>query len=601
MLYFAEIENPALVVFSMVSRVTFKFPSIRKIKKRPHSRVLMECLPIVACHSAYAMHRARSKEKMLKWYEDTNLCLNREKSHFMVTEGIVLDHKISKNNIKVDKAKVDVISKLPHPTTVKGICSFLGHVSIYRRFIQDFSKKARPMTRLLEKDTPFFFFKEGVDAFQTLKRKLTEVSILIAPDWDLPFELMCDASNFAIGAENLTVDHLSRLENPHQNVLDPKEINESFLLETLNMVSSRGNSSTLWFSDFANYHAWNFIVKGMSSQQKNKFFKDVKHYFWEDPFLFKICADQFIERCVQGQEAIDILKACHYGPTRGHHGPNYTANKVFDFGFYWPTIYCDAHDLVKTCDVCQRQGNISEDLRKLRPTTDIGIFIGYAPNRKGYRIYNKRTQRFMETIHVQFDELTELIAPMHISTGLEPILLTSGQISSGLVPDLIPAAPYVPPTNKDLEILFQLMFDEYFKPSEKPPIAHQGVAAGPTIKDNPFAQTNNDPFVNVFALKPSFDESSYGDVSSAESTQVVYPHTHLGKWSKNHPLDNVIGNPSRLVSTRKQLATDALWYLYNSVLSKVKPKMLRLLWMKLAGLKLCKKKSINMIDFKHGN
>nr|GEU33882.1 reverse transcriptase domain-containing protein [Tanacetum cinerariifolium] len=112
------------------------------------------------------------------------------------------------------------------------------------------------------------------------------------------------------GAENLATDHLSRLENPHQNVLDPKEINESFPLETLNLVSTRGNSSTPW--------------------------------------------------CVHGQEAIDILKACHYRPTRGHNGPNYTAKKVFDSGFYWPTIYCDAQDLVKNYDVCQRQGKISQ-------------------------------------------------------------------------------------------------------------------------------------------------------------------------------------------------------------------------------------------------
>ncbi|GJT45286.1 reverse transcriptase domain-containing protein [Tanacetum coccineum] len=207
-----------------------------------------------------------------------------EKSHFMVKEGIVLGHKISKNGIEVDKAKVDVIAKLPHPTSVKGI----------RR------------------------------------------------------------------AENLAADHLSRLENPHQSVLDKKEINETFPLETLSMVSFRGDSSTPWFADFANYHAGNFVVKGISSQQKNKFFKDVKHYFWDDPYLFKICADQVIRRCVHGQEAIDILKACHNGPTGGHHGPNYTAKKVFDSGFYWPTIYRDAHDLVKSCDSCQRQGKISQ-------------------------------------------------------------------------------------------------------------------------------------------------------------------------------------------------------------------------------------------------
>nr|GEU97939.1 reverse transcriptase domain-containing protein [Tanacetum cinerariifolium] len=139
-------------------------------------------------------------EKMLKRCEDTNLCLNWEKSHFMVKEGIVLGHKISKEGIKVDKDKVDVITKLPHPTTVKGIRSFLGHAGFYRRFIKDFSKIARPMTCLLEKDTPFLFSKECVEAFQTLKRKLTKAPILIAPDWDMTFELMCDASDFVNGA-----------------------------------------------------------------------------------------------------------------------------------------------------------------------------------------------------------------------------------------------------------------------------------------------------------------------------------------------------------------------------------------------------------------
>nr|GFA30521.1 reverse transcriptase domain-containing protein [Tanacetum cinerariifolium] len=188
------------------------------------------------------------------------------------------------------------------------------------------------------------------------------------------------------GAENLAADHLSRLENPYENVLDPKEINETFPLETQSMVTFRGNSRASWFADFANYHAGNFIVNGMTSQQKNKFFKDVKHYFWDDPFLFKNCADQVIRRCVHDKEildilkachneptgghhganltakkeAIDILKACHNGPTGRHHGLNYTAKKVFDFGFYWPTIYRDAHDLVKSCDSCQRQGKISQ-------------------------------------------------------------------------------------------------------------------------------------------------------------------------------------------------------------------------------------------------
>nr|GEY14373.1 reverse transcriptase domain-containing protein [Tanacetum cinerariifolium] len=108
--------------------------------------------------------------------------------------------------------------------------------------------------------------------------------------------------------ENLAADYLSRLENPHKDVFENKDINENFPLETLGKISSE---STPWFADFTNFHAENFIVKGMSSQQKKKLFKDVRHYFWDDPYLIRICTDQIIRRCVHGQGANDILRACH--------------------------------------------------------------------------------------------------------------------------------------------------------------------------------------------------------------------------------------------------------------------------------------------------
>nr|GEZ18826.1 reverse transcriptase domain-containing protein [Tanacetum cinerariifolium] len=161
------------------------------------------------------------------------------------------------------------------------------------------------------------------------------------------------------GAENYAADHLSRLENSYENIFDPKEINETFPLESLNKIAHQ-DPSTPWFADFANYHAGKFIIKGMTTQQKQKFFKDARHYFWDDPYLFRTCPDQIIRRCVASQEAIDILKACHSGPTGGHYGANYIAKKVFDSGFYWPTIYKDAFELVKRCDSCQRHGKISQ-------------------------------------------------------------------------------------------------------------------------------------------------------------------------------------------------------------------------------------------------
>ncbi|GJS47932.1 retrovirus-related pol polyprotein from transposon TNT 1-94 [Tanacetum coccineum] len=258
--------------------------------------------------------------------------------------------------------------------------------------------------------------------------------------------------------------------------------------------------------------------------------------------------------------------------------------------------------------------NDSEDLGKLKAKADIGFFVGYAPNMKGYRIYNKRTRQIMETIHVTFDELTEQTAPVHSSSGPNPNLLTPGPISSGLVPNSAPAIPYVPPTNKDLELLFQPMFDEYFEtptgdhqmphvPAVPPPViltgpsvsisfdhdapsgshspsssahqsssVHHGVATEHSFEVNPFAATEHEPFVNVFAPDPNSEASSSGTLTITTPNQSTQPHEHLRKWTDSHPLDNIIGNPSRPVSTQKQLATDALWCFYNSVLSKVEPK-----------------------------
>ncbi|GJX92250.1 retrovirus-related pol polyprotein from transposon TNT 1-94 [Tanacetum coccineum] len=236
--------------------------------------------------------------------------------------------------------------------------------------------------------------------------------------------------------------------------------------------------------------------------------------------------------------------------------------------------------------------NDSEDLGKLQAKADIGIFVGYAPNRKGFRIYNKRTRRIMETIHVTFDELHQTMAPVHISSGPEPMSMTPGQFSSGLIPNQVHATNYVLPTDKDLELLFQPMFDEYFEvtrveepvpsatavnahvvppgtsvsttfaqdapstsfsPSSfgiQPPVIQHDVAVGPTIEDTPITQATLHPSNNTVTGEPGSAQSSSGDVSIAEPNQVTQPSDHLRKWSKDHPLDNIVGNPSRPVSTR---------------------------------------------------
>ena len=139
-------------------------------------------------------------DKVLQRCEESNLVLNWEKFHFMVQEGIVLGHKISKKGIEVDKTKLDVIDKLPPPVNVKGICSFLGHAGFYRWFIKDFSKIAKPLSNLLNKEAVFVFDDECLEAFNTLKAKLASAPVITSPDWGQEFELMCDASDYAVGA-----------------------------------------------------------------------------------------------------------------------------------------------------------------------------------------------------------------------------------------------------------------------------------------------------------------------------------------------------------------------------------------------------------------
>ncbi|GKD23432.1 reverse transcriptase domain-containing protein [Tanacetum coccineum] len=285
----------------------------------------------------------------------------------MVKEGIVLGHKVSSAGLEVDKAKIDVISKLPPPTNIKGIRSFLGHAGFYRRFIKDFSKIARPLTKLLEKDTTFEFDDECQKAFNLLKKKLT-----CAPVIDRK------------GIENVAADHLSRIENDESS--DDSEVDDNFPGETLMEINTKDEP---WFADFANYLVADIIPKGMTYQRKNKLFSNLKHYFWEEPYLFKECSDGIIRRCVSGSETQTILDQCHHGPTGGHYRPNITAKKVLDSGFYWPTIIKEAHTLVQLCEACQKTGNISK--RDETPLTSIQVckifdvwgidFMGHSQNR----------------------------------------------------------------------------------------------------------------------------------------------------------------------------------------------------------------------------
>ncbi|GJY64344.1 putative nucleotidyltransferase, ribonuclease H [Tanacetum coccineum] len=391
-------------------------------------------------------------DRMLARCEETNLVLNWEKCHFMVKEGIVLGHKISGAGIEVDRAKIDVIAKLPYPTNVKGVRSFLGHAGFYRRFIKDFSMISKPMTQLLMKDAKFDFFDDCKKAFNILKEKLTTTPIIISPDWNIPFELMCDASEFAVGAvlgkqidgkfkpiyyasktlnnaqehytttekELLTVvfsfdkfcqylvlsktvvftDHsalkylfskedakprLIRLENPDLGTFTEEEIADEFPNEHLMILKAELNNDEPWYADYINYIVGKIVPPNWTPKKRRRFFSQVKNYFWDEPYAFKLCSDNVMRRCVAGNEILDILEQCHSGPTGGHHSASITRRKVYESGFYWPIIFKDAKDYVMRCDACQRSGNISSRIdyvskwveAQALPTNDARVVIRF--------------------------------------------------------------------------------------------------------------------------------------------------------------------------------------------------------------------------------
>ncbi|GJS34399.1 reverse transcriptase domain-containing protein [Tanacetum coccineum] len=308
-------------------------------------------------------------DRMLARCEETNLVLNWEKCHFMVIEWIVLGHKILGARIEVDRAKIDVIAKLSYLTNVKGVRSFLGHAGFYRRFIKDFSMMSKPMTKLLMKDTEYDFSDDckranfavgavlGIDgkfkpiyyasktlnnaqehytttekellvdvfSFDKFRPYLVLLKIVVYIDHSalkylfskqdakprlIRWVLLLQGFDIEIkdkrGAENLAVDHLSRLENLDLGTFTEEEIDNEFPDEHL-----------------------------------------------------MLCPNNIMRRCVAGNAIFEILSHCHSGPTRGHHSASVTRRKVYESGFFWPSIFKDVKDYVMRCDACQRSGNIS--------------------------------------------------------------------------------------------------------------------------------------------------------------------------------------------------------------------------------------------------
>ncbi|RVW16846.1 Transposon Tf2-12 polyprotein [Vitis vinifera] len=386
-----------------------------------------ECL----MHLEAVLHRCIEKDLVLNW----------EKCHFMVQKGIVLGHIISKNGIEVDKAKVELIVKLPPPTNVKGIRQFLGHAGFYRRFIKDFSKISKPLCELLVKDAKFVWDEKCQRSFEELKQFLTTAPIVRAPNWKLPFEVMCDSSDLAMGAvlgqredgKPYVIYYASRTLNEAQKNYTTTE--KELLAVVFALDKFRAylvGSSIVVFTDHsalkylltkqdakARLIRWILLLqefnlqirdkKGVenvvadhlsrlviahdshglpinddfpeesliewSAQDKRHFLAKIHAYYWEEPFLFKYCADQIIRKCVPEQEQSGILSHCHDSACGGHFASQKTAMKVIQSGFWWPSLFKDAHSMCKACDRCQRLGKLTRrNMMPLNPILIVDIF-----------------------------------------------------------------------------------------------------------------------------------------------------------------------------------------------------------------------------------
>ncbi|CAN6547416.1 unnamed protein product [Malus baccata var. baccata] len=315
---------------------------------------------------------------ILKRCVETNLVLNWEKCHFMVKQGIVLGHIISEKGIEVDKSKIDLVRHLPSPTSVREVRSFLGHAGFYRRFIKDFSKVAQPLCRLLQKEVAFEFTKECTASFNQLKELLTTAPIIVPPDWSLPFELMCDASDYALGAVLGQRKH----KRPHVIYYASRTLNDAQLnystteKELISVVFALDKFRSYLIGTkvivFTDHAALKYLLTKKEAKPRlirwmlllQEFDIEIRDKKGSE----NVVADH-LSRMVHNEESLPIaetfpdeqllsIKLLSYICMWMALGTQRTTLKVLQCGFYWPSIFKDARTFCLTCDKCQRMGNI---------------------------------------------------------------------------------------------------------------------------------------------------------------------------------------------------------------------------------------------------
>ncbi|GKD46445.1 reverse transcriptase domain-containing protein, partial [Tanacetum coccineum] len=244
--------------------------------------------------------------------------------------------------------------------------------------VRNFAVRAVLGQRIDEKFKPIYYASKTLNNAQehytTTEKEL--LAVVFSFDKFRPYlALLLQGFDIEIkdkrGAENLVADHLSRLENPDLGTFTEEEIADEFPDEHLMVLKTELNNDEPWYSDYANYLVGKIVPPNWIVEKRRRFFSQVKNYFWDEPYAFMLCSDNIMRRCVAGNEIFEILAHCHSRPTRGHHSASVTGRKVYESGFFWPSIFKDAKDYVMRCDAWQRSGNISS--RSEMPQNNIQV------------------------------------------------------------------------------------------------------------------------------------------------------------------------------------------------------------------------------------